>query len=124
MRQAARRGCLVLGLLAVCSPALAWTGEVTWPTYYRTGPGRQYQVLDEVDRGAQVEVLACQGGWCRVERQRFVGWVEQVNISPPATVPLKPTTPTSTDGCFETLQKGYGSYGEGELWRICPRPPG
>ncbi len=104
-------------LVVWCGPALAWPGEVAWPTFYRAGPARQYAVLDELDRGAVLDVLSCDSGWCRVQSGRSTGYVEQAALLPPADVPAKPPVPGPA-GCFESRETGYG---KGEVYRYCPR---
>ena len=83
-----------IGLAAAwCHPARANPSEVGWPTFYRAGPGRDYVVLDELDRGIRLDVLACDSGWCRVRWDGTDGYVEQAALVDPAAVPAKPPAP-------------------------------
>ncbi len=45
------------------SYALAAEGRVGWPTYFRTGPGDRYCVLEELLRGTSLDVKECAGEW-------------------------------------------------------------
>ena len=58
-------------------PAWAWPATVDWPTYYRSGPDKQYGVLDELQRGQTFEVLSCDGDWCRVRGSGSEGYIER-----------------------------------------------
>lgn len=112
-------GAAVLALAAWCGPANAWTGEVSWPTFYRAGPGRNYTVLDELDRGKTLEVLSCDNGWCQVQNGRSIGYTEQKWIVRPSAMPEKPRTP-GPEGCVESLVTGSG-YKNGLSYQFCPR---
>ena len=105
-------------LAAWCGPATAKTQVVSWPTYYRTGPDRHYSVLNELDRGVTLEVLACDGGWCKVQSETSTGYVEQSALSDPSAFTPEPTTQAASDGCFDSHETGYG---KGENWHYCPR---
>ncbi len=108
----------IVATLAWCSPALARPGVVIWPTYDRTGPDRHYQVLSELDRGTAVDVLSCDGGWCRIQADLSTAYVEQSAISDPDAFQPLPATQAESDGCFTSHETGYG---KGEDWRYCPR---
>ena len=112
-------GGLAMLTLVASGPAQAWTGKVSWPTFYRAGPGRNFTVLDEIDRGATLEVLSCKGGWCQVRNGRNTGYVEQEWIIQPAALAEKPTTP-GADGCVQSIVTGSG-YTGGLDYRFCPR---
>ena len=114
-------GIAVLALTAWCGPALAWTAEVSWPTFYRAGPDKQYAVLEELSRGSMLEVLSCENDWCRVRNGRTLGFVERSALLTPSALPGKPAVPPVTTGCFVSRQAGYGS---GEQFRYCSRPAG
>ena len=107
-----------IAALAWSSPARAWTGIVSWPTYDRTGPDKHYRVLNELDRGTTLDVLACENGWCRIQTDRSVGYIEQSAISEPGAMISLPATQAESDGCFTSHETGYG---KGENWRYCPR---
>ena len=118
IRGGAACGLAVAAALAWCGPALAWPGVVSWPTYYRTGPDRQYRVLNELERGVPVEVLSCANGWCQVQTSLTTGYVEESAISHPEQIQPKPAVQAEGDGCFDSHETGYG---KGETWRYCPR---
>ena len=101
-----------------CGPALAWTGVISWPTYDRTGPDKAYEVLNELDRGVVVEVLSCDGGWCKVEADRATAYVEQALIAQQEAPTPQPVPQVASDACFESHETGYG---KGETWRYCPK---
>ncbi len=108
-----------LTLAACCGPARAWTGKVSWPTYYRAGPGRNYTVLGELDRGQTLDVLSCNGIWCEVRNGNSVGYTEQEWILPPDAMPRKPQMPGPQD-CVDSQVTGSG-YNGGLGYRFCPR---
>ena len=119
MRGWARWVCFGAVLSAWCGPALAWTGEVGWPTFYRDGPDRRHTVLEELTRGMLVDVLSCDGGWCRVQNGNTLGYVEQSALVQVAAMPAKPPIAPPDAACFDSQQAGYKN---GELYRFCPRP--
>ena len=99
-------------------PALADTGVVTWPTFFRTGPGNHFVVLEELARGKAVEVRSCADQWCQVRVGRVVGYVDQANLgqqAPPSSFP--PSGPLQA-GCFDSRRAGYQG---GEVLLYCPR---
>lgn len=123
MHVTVRWGCGIAALVSVgwCGPVLAWTGEVSWPTFYRAGPDQQYAVLEELSRGVMLEVLSCEHEWCQVRNGRTVGFVERSALLAPGALPAKPAVPPASAGCFESRQ---GAYGTGEMFRYCMRPAG
>ncbi len=128
IRMRAKSVAAVLAVAAWCSSAQAWPGEVSWPTFYRAGPGRNYTVLDELARGKMLEVLSCSNGWCKVLNEDSVGYAEQEWIVQPGALPGKPPVP-GPDGCVESRVTGSG-YTGGLNYQFCPRgtpvsvPPG
>jgi uncharacterized protein YraI len=106
-----------IGLAAWCLPARADPSEVAWPTFYRAGPGRNYVVLDELDRGVRLDVTRCAAGWCQARWEDTVGYVEQDALLAPAAVPAKPPAP---QGCVESRVTGSG-YHNGLDYAFCPR---
>lgn len=109
----------VLTLAVRCSPALAWTGEVSWPTFYRAGPGLNYTVLDELDRGDSLEVLACKDGWCLVRNGHSIGYAQREWIVQPSSMPEKPRA-LGLKGCVQSTVTGSG-YRGGLVYRFCPQ---
>ncbi len=91
--------------------ALAWTGTVAWPDYYRAGPGNQYGVLDEVQRGQTFEVLSCDGDWCKVRDSSSVGYLERGVLAAQAPAPTK------TGECFTS--RSDGEPGEPSTFLYC-----
>ena len=110
---------VVIGLAAWCLPARADPSEVRWPTFYRAGPGRNYVVLDELDRGIHLDVVQCAAGWCRVRWEDTDGYVEQSALVDPAAVVTKPPVP-GPQGCVESRVTGSG-YKKGLYYEFCPR---
>ena len=119
MRMRPDRAAAVITFVLVCSPTLAWTGDVSWPTFYRAGPGWNYTVLDELDRGQTLEVLACRDGWCLVQNGHSVGYVQQEWILRPSAMPEKPQTPGPA-GCVQSIVTGSG-YRGGLAYKFCPQ---
>lgn len=129
MRGIARvRGIGALALLWASlgtAPAGAAEAPVTWPTFFRLGPGKQYRVVDELPRGRVLDVLSCGDQWCQAQLGRTVGYVERAALEPPppastAATAAAPPRAASAPGqaCFDSTRAGYG---EGEQLRYCPR---
>ena len=109
-----------VGLAALwCLPARADSLEVGWPTFYRAGPGRNYVVLDELDRGVHLDVVACAAGWCRVRWEDTDGYVERAALVDSSAVPLKPPA-AQPQGCVQSRVTGSG-YHNGLDYQFCPR---
>ncbi len=108
----------VLTLAGWCSPAQAWTGVVSWPTFYRAGPGRDYTVLDELGRGKMLDVLSCKAGWCLVRNEDSIGYAEQKWILRPDQMPQRPAVP-GPGACADSRVTGSG-YKGGLDYRFCP----
>ena len=105
---------VAVALAATTVPARA-EDHATRATFLRAGPGLDYEVTDEVDHGARLDVLRCAGEWCEARYEGVVGWV------PAGTVAQATPAPAATHGtqpCFEDRQAGYG---KGERTRFCPR---
>ena len=112
-------GLASLILTGWCCLAQAWTGEVSWPTFYRAGPGRNYTVLEELERGTTLEVMSCNDGWCRVRNGDSVGYTEQEWILRPDVMPKKFRTP-DLKTCVESIVTGSG-YKGGLAYAFCPQ---
>lgn len=108
--------------LFIAAPAFAWTGEVAWPTYFRTGPGDRYSYQDEIPSGRSVEVQSCERDWCRIVYDDHVGYVKQEILSPKGALAAakKPAAPPQGEAavCFEATRDGYD---KGDRWRYCAR---
>ena len=100
-------------LLAMATSGVAATGQVDWPTFFRAGPGRDRVVLDELQRGAFLDVQSCDGQWCAVRYGGKAGYVEQAALHD-GTEPGQPMRPSSD--CFESRRSGYAG---GEMFRYC-----
>ena len=108
-----------LGLAAMVAcgaahPAVAWTGEVVWPTFLRAQPGPRAAVTDELLRGTRVEVASCDEHWCRVLLDRATGFVDRTALAAMDA----PPPPRGTSDCFDATRAGHAG---GELWRYCVR---
>ena len=100
-------------LLAMATPGGAATGQVDWPTFFRAGPGRDRVVLDELQRGAFLDVQSCDGQWCAGRYGGKAGYVERAALHD-AKPPEQPVRPSSD--CFESKRSGYAG---GEMFRYC-----
>lgn len=109
---------LLAGAWAV--PAAAATCFVQGPSFFRTGPGTRFVVLQELSRGTMVDVQSCAEQWCRVQLGRVTGYVSQVNLGQQAPPSQFPAQPADAAGCFDARRAGHG---EGEVFRYCPEPP-
>lgn len=104
-------------LLSVATPTVAATGQVNWPTFFRAGPGQDWKVLDELQRGVFLDVQSCDGQWCVVRYGNAVGYVERAALRN-GTMIEQPARPSSD--CFESKRSGYAG---GELFRYCLDQP-
>ena len=100
--------------------ASAWTGQVVWETFTRTGPGQQYAVIDELLRGTTVEVVSCGDQYCLVRYERSGGYVDRASVQPlDLAGAAAPVTPAPAQrACFDSRRAGYGG---GDIDRYCPR---
>lgn len=101
-------------LLATTCPAFAAPGEVTWTTWFRIGPGRNYAVRDEIPNSTVLDVIGCENGWCQVVWGNRTGYVESGVV----VQPVPATAPVSPHDCVQTRRNGYGN---GEELNICER---
>lgn len=65
----------ISALLVSTGLALAAPAEVTNDLNMRTGPGTNYGVITVVPGGDVVDVIDCEGSWCRVRYGGRNGWV-------------------------------------------------
>lgn len=104
-------------LMTLTAPALAATGQVAWPTFFRAGPGRDRAVLEELQRGTLVDVQSCDGAWCAVRNGDVLGYVERSTLLDGALPgPMRPS-----GDCFDAKRSGYAG---GELFRYCLKQGG
>ncbi len=106
----------VCGLAAIwAGPSQAAEGVVGWPTYFRTGPGEQYRVVEELQRGTSVNVQECGDGWCRAQLGRALGYVKRAALGAGG---VPPSQGAAAAGCFESGRAGYLGL---QPFRYCPR---
>ncbi len=101
--------------------AQAAPGTVTSNVNVRSGPGTQYQVVDTVRRGAQVDVQQCQGSWCYIVKPGADGWVS-ANYLNAGGAPVNPSQPGLSFG----VQVPGGpsiNFGIGQQPQQPPQPP-
>ena len=106
-------GIAVIALVLATGPAWAWPGTVDWPTYYRTGPSKQYGVLDELQRGQTFDVLSCEGDWCRVRGAGSEGYIERGALADGAP----PALAGKPGDCIDVRLAGHNV--KGQPFRIC-----
>jgi len=58
----------------VLSGGIAAAATVTNDLNLRSGPGTGYRVIGTMPAGAYVDVIGCDGSWCRVNWQGSVGY--------------------------------------------------
>ena len=105
-------------VFAWADAASADTGLVTWPTFFRTGPGNHFVVLEELARGTAVEVRSCANRWCQVQIGRAMGYVDQANLGQQAPPSMFPTPGPQQARCFDSRRAGYKN---GDVFLYCPR---
>ena len=111
------------GVIAcACAVAALWTGpawaveaQVSWPTYFRTGPGEQFTVVEELLRGRALDLQGCSGDWCQAQLGRVVGYVKRDTINADSFPPSKQASKAE---CFESGRAGYLGP---QPFRYCPR---
>lgn len=64
-----------LSSLAAVASASAYESWATSAVNVRSGPGPSYGVVGHLYAGEEVDVTACQSGWCSVESSGPSGWV-------------------------------------------------
>lgn len=85
------RLCLGLGVsLALAGPALAELAMTGAPVAMRAGPSGKTGVVQHIPQTAEIELLKCARGWCRVSWRGRFGYVPEETVvlgPPPATLP-------------------------------------
>ncbi len=85
-----------IGLFAWPAYAAAYTAYTTGNVNIRTGPGTGYARIATLAGGLRLDVLTCQGSWCRVGYQGMSGWISanyldrSVATRPPPAVIIQP----------------------------------
>jgi len=64
-----------LGSLAAVASATAYESWALSAVNVRSGPGASYGVVGHLYAGEEVDVTACQSGWCAVQSAGPSGWV-------------------------------------------------
>ena len=106
---------LAITLLTVALPAAASPGEITWTTWFRIGPGRNYAVRDEIPNQTVLDVVGCANGWCQVVWGNWTGYVESNTVAQPVPATAAPPQPHD---CVQVERSGYG---KGDPLNICER---
>ena len=73
------------GAAFIIAASLASAGApaavVAWPAYIMSGPGYEYQAIDETERGDLIVVLGCDKGWCAIDIGRKRGYVPRTTLA-------------------------------------------
>lgn len=72
-RNGLKLGLAVAAVLASTATALA--AYATSGVNVRNGPGTEYRVVDQLQRGEWVDIDRCVGSWCFVRKSGPDGWV-------------------------------------------------
>lgn len=84
-----------LSMLATSAAAIAAPASATTALNIRTGPGTNFNVLDTLLAGENVEVTECvSNGWCHIEHDGPNGWVSSSYLAAPAPAPAPAPEPT------------------------------
>ena len=100
-------------LALAVSPARAAPMVVAWATWLHSGAGVETPVLNELPSGFVVDVVGCEGGWCRVVSGRAMGFVEQRLLAASRTAPLLPAEGECFPATHVTPERAIAM-------RICP----
>ena len=114
LRRIAAGFVVLITLLATAFPAAAAPGMISFATWFRIGPGRNYAVRDEIPNETILDVIGCENGWCRVVYGNRTGYVESDVVVQPVPV----ITPPSPHDCVPDRRNGYG---DGDELNICER---
>lgn len=76
-----RLGVGALAVIGSSFAAQAANAVATGAVNVRTGPGTQYGVLNQLQRGQPVDVRQCSAGWCYVVAAGPDGWVSARYLS-------------------------------------------
>ncbi len=109
---------LALSVAGHFGNAFAAPGTTVWSGFLRAGPSRHERILDEIQRGTVVEMLACQGGWCLIRTGRARGWVTEDVFTPPRS-PIGRYASRQSNGadCFQSLVPGRQSLHSEDICR-------
>jgi uncharacterized protein YraI len=99
-------------LIASAGAAVAAPAAVTSDLNVRSGPGTKYAVVGSVPAGATVNVLSCNGGWCRVAFGSRQGFVNNSYLAEADEGPVYGEAPPAV---YVGPVYGYG-YGWGPGW--------
>ena len=105
-----QRGFLSLSLLVgLVGPTCAEPVKARFDTYFYQAPRYTARVLDEVQTQANLDVISCEGQWCRVRYSGTEGYVrdlvvhgDQIDISHKDTKDLS--------HCFKADQPGGNAW--------------
>jgi hypothetical protein len=103
----------------LCSPSSAaepGAAQLSWTSYLHDGPGKQFRTEDELDAGTWVQVLSCDGDWCRVLSHGHPGYLSADVIKGPAAGG-EPGSAAPDIACFDARRAGYE---QGKVFVYCP----
>ncbi|MGH6725424.1 MAG: SH3 domain-containing protein [Pseudolabrys sp.] len=118
-------------LLLSAGVAAAAPATVTNDLNLRSGPGTGYGVIDTLPAGSSVDVLGCNGSWCRVATAEGTGFASGnfldmdggAYAAAPGAVEVEPGytsdydyEPGSAWGWGPTVGIGFGGYGWHRGW--------
>src|SRR5690606_41568142 len=90
MRLAAALALSLIAILAGTTLASAYPAAADTALNVRSGPGTENAVVGVLQRGQVVEVIACEGNWCRVEAAGLSGWASNRYLTPVESAPDTP----------------------------------
>lgn len=82
------------GLLATVVTAMAAPAIAIAAVNVRSGPGTNFEVVDQLFAGEQVDVANCQGSWCYINHSGPDGWVSSTYLNAGNSPQPKPPKPT------------------------------
>lgn len=101
-----RMGLASLGLLVCLThTTCAEPVKARFDTYFYQAPRYTARVLDEVQTQADLDVLSCEGQWCRVRYSGAEGYVRDLVVHGPE-IDVSHKDKRSLSNCFKADQPG------------------
>lgn len=109
-------GLMSLGILAgFMGSTCAEPVKARFDTYFYQAPRYTARVLDEVQTQASLDVLSCEGQWCRVRFSGAEGYVRDLVVHGPQ-IDITHKDKKNLSNCFKADQPGGNAW---QMERFC-----